>query len=237
MPLAVAGSRQSSLLSASHRYWDERSEKCFYFNKCTGDRSETQPPSFSPDTRTDRNDSVVFMRKRNRFMRDLHQNAPSGVHKFVVARAGVLQETYKHLTKISEEVLKLRFQIEYKGELGIDSGGLSKVGGFAVHRAIHYPSIRQDWFLLVSRKLVASEEGEQACVSRSHRQSSSLCIYLLPVGTPHSQTSASYQGFSVRRMTRPTFKSTLTISRTITCRGSSLQERYESSQFVLHGAL
>ena len=60
-------------------------------------------------------------------MRDLQQDAPTGTHKFVVARAGVLQETYKHISGLEERVLKLKFQIEYKGEPGIDSGGLSKV--------------------------------------------------------------------------------------------------------------
>lgn len=123
-------------------FWDPRGEKVFYFNKLTGNVSPTQPPDFDPQRRGLQPESVRFRKKRQKFLQQVHVGRPTGTHKFEVARATVLNDTFKHMAKMGEEVLKLRFQVEYKGEAGIDSGGLVK-----------------DWFLHVSRALVATEEG------------------------------------------------------------------------------
>jgi E3 ubiquitin-protein ligase HUWE1 len=124
-------------------YWDEREEKCFYFNNLTNDRSETQPLSFSPEAQPDQTENVEFRKKRYKLMRDIHASEAShGVHKMEVLRETVLEQTFKHVANMTKQELYHRFQIEYTNEPGIDSGGLVK-----------------DWFLLVSRKLVASEEG------------------------------------------------------------------------------
>ena len=127
--------------------WDATKEVAFYFHKVTGQRSQEQPPEWEESAEAKRlKEEVLFRKKRYRMMRALRgarqRGGHSGAVKIELDRAKLVVDSFREFKKLGAKELQQRMRVEYKGEDGIDSGGLTK-----------------DWLLELSRGLLAPKLG------------------------------------------------------------------------------
>lgn len=117
-------------------YFDQKTGKPFYFNKITGYRTQEIPNVLkpSPEGAGKESEQEVVKRteselrkKRYRLQRSLHANkASAGVLSIVVRRDNILWDAFDQLSTLPAGELRKRLKVTFKGESGIDSGGLGK---------------------------------------------------------------------------------------------------------------
>ena len=127
--------------------WDATKEVTFYFHKVTGQRSAEQPDEWEESEEAKRlKQEVLFRKKRYRMMRTLRGARQRGGHstfkKVEIDRSKLVADSFRNFKKLGAQDLVQRIRIEYVGEEGIDSGGLTK-----------------DWLLELSRGLLDSKLG------------------------------------------------------------------------------
>ena len=121
--------------------WDFFSKQLIYLNARTGKQLLERPAEMDGPI----DFMLEFKKKRFRFLRELLVNAPKSaidVNRLKISRDRMIEDSLAALQRIPTEELGKKIRIDFLGEEGIDSGGLSK-----------------DWFLEVSRGIFRPELG------------------------------------------------------------------------------
>ena len=93
---------------------------------------------------------ILFRKKRFRLMRRVRRSIGKGeVLQLMIRRSKLLEDSFEKFAHLDTASLGCKLKIEYEGEAGIDSGGLSK-----------------DWFLELSRRIT----DKQYCLFQLSKQ-------------------------------------------------------------------
>eukprot|EP00949_MAST-11_sp_MAST-11-sp1_P005209 g5209.t1 len=175
-PLSITGAVLRRV-GCWEEYWDDRRQRCVYLNTVSGAKQKTTPFEMRPENIVGDVDTD-FRKRRYRFLRAARiGDAPSpsppqspsvgGTPVLVLRleRSNIFDDTFKQIASLTASQLKQRTRIEFLGEEGIDSGGLSK-----------------DWYILLGRAMVdASQDvAVMSSVMRSPKASS-------PASPAHAQ--------------------------------------------------
>ncbi len=76
---------------------------------------------------------MIFRKKRFRFLRAIRQGQSQNSHLNIeIRREQMYEDTFTQFQRFGKKDLNLKPRINFKGEAGIDSGGLTKVFSFKV---------------------------------------------------------------------------------------------------------
>jgi len=151
-----AGPENAVLLRAGDLWlecWDHEQQHVFYFNRVTGSREREAPPAFleigksaqsfkmAPEELARIDGEKQFRFKRFQFLKSLRlsfpiPDKPQDSVSLIVRREMICLDSLAALRRMPASALRRRLNVQFDGENGIDSGGLTK-----------------DWYLQLSRAL------------------------------------------------------------------------------------